>query len=155
MKKAILALLVMASGIVASAQITVANKQPSVVVGKVDDGNRRNVTLQYTAEPGKDTVYVIVFLDGRYKQINEYETLGFYSKNGEKDQLYNVFRDLIAASKKTGETQTAEINIGNDNTMCGAFKIASETHLLVMVTGGGPQFVVSEKQLDQLFGKTL
>lgn len=148
MKKLILVLLISSS---AFGQLEVKKADNPITLGKVENGTTYVADLHYRIRDNGDTSCTLMFQNAKYTTISDIQYFSFMNKEGTLNQCYTLLKTCISDENKKNKDYSVNFTLGKTNVIASPAKLGFNYSIMIWTDKG--YFYVTEKQLDQLFGK--
>lgn len=135
---------------IAYSQIEVKLAPKETKIGKVKTAGRFHSELSYTVDES-DTTYRILYNNAEYQTITDIQSVSFDSDDDALNKLYSVFRSFFLDENKKNKDYKVSLKLGESNIVLSNFRSMGITTVLVSAPIG--YFLITEKQIDKLFGK--
>lgn len=134
----------------ATAQLDVKAKPNRTTIG--DAGGRTNYVAQLICSViDDDTTYTVVYQNIKYKTISDIQSFSFSNDGNTVDKFYSLLKTFFTDENKKNKDYTLDINLGDSPVSLYNFRSMGTTGVMIFLKDG--HFMLSEKQVDKLFGK--
>ena len=146
---AIIAIIMLLWSAVANAQIQKIEKPETKTVGTAKSAGTIYAKLTYSYQDG-DTLYGITYRNGKYIQLDDYRTIVFNNEGNTVEELYKLLIGIVSDNAKE-KGYKESIKLGETDITIAKERIMGVNY--VRIWEGSNHFMLSEKQLNALFGK--
>lgn len=131
-----------------NAQIEVSDtvESKTIIIGKVKRAGITYSELNYTVT-GKDTVYRLMYKNAEYEILSDRQFLYFNNENNTLETLYKILKSFFSDDHKKDLDYKISFKLGQD------FVAAKNSRTSVFVSTTKGYFYLSNKEIDNLFGK--
>jgi hypothetical protein len=126
---------------------------PSTTVGKISPLGTFIAELTYQKNPTdeKDTTYTLRMRNYKYSTITETIYIEFSGIGGTTDSLYNLIKTVFNSDNKNNRDYAVTVTLGKQLVAIANHRTMGTTMAMIQIADG--YGLLSEKQLDKLFGK--
>lgn len=129
-----------------NAQIEVSKPTKTIKIGSI-----QSATLNEKIT-GTDTIYVLLFKNAKYPNIEDYSSLAFFPQKNTFNEFYKILKSFFNDENKKNDSYEMNFKLGIDQVTCKAGSSVFGPHYVSIYTDDG-YFSMSSSQVDQLFGK--
>jgi hypothetical protein len=135
---------------ICNAQVEIRAVPKETVIGTVKNGGRMRSEMSYIAS-NTDTIYTILYQDVGYQHIVNLKKLTFSSKDDNFNKFYDVLKTFFAKENRKDKDYKLEVTVGDNKLLLSNYTVMGI--VAVTITDNSGSFMLTEKQLDKLFGK--
>lgn len=146
--KYVFTLIILIFATTVQAQIEVKKSQEKFIVGNYKATGSELVGL---IDEYKDTTYLLVFRNARYKTIFDFQMVGFKNEGNTLEVFYTLLKSVYLDENIKNKDYNVKFKLGGIDVSVSTVRISGITSAMFFTPKGYAMF--SEKEIDKIFGK--
>lgn len=126
---------------------------PEKTVGKISTVGTFIAELTYSEnQEEKDTTYTLRFRNYAFRRITDIRSIQFSGIGGAADELYKMMKAVFSEENKSNKDYAVDVTVGEKLIQIGNHREMGTT-MVRFITGENSYGLLTERQVDKLFGK--